>query len=148
MVQQKKCFSFLVDPIEQGNGTERVVAQKIRFVIQTINMWIAHMFKYSQTLGMFGDGVLEDIFLHQRDAARVQWHQFHHQVGGALEGSTVEGLAHQVSSDIFVFLGDFHIDCFDELALGWGRGLAELAVELEGGARDLVFWCHPKCSST
>jgi len=117
---------------------EGVVAQKVRAYIQIINVRVAHIIKHGQTLGMFGDGVPEDILLHQRDAIRIQWHQFH-QVGSVPEGSTVEGLAHQVSSSTFICLGDFHMDCFDKLHLGWGRGLAELAIELGGEARDLMF---------
>jgi len=89
--------------------------------VKTIDMGVANMFKHSQTLGMFGDGVRKIILLHQGGVIGVQWHQFHHQVGGAPESIAVESFAHQDSCNAFIFLSNFHMDSLDELVFGLGK---------------------------
>jgi len=84
---------------------------------------------------MLGDGAVEDILLHQRDVIRIKWHQFQHETGRVPEDSTtMEGLAYQVSSNTFIFLGDFHMNCFDELAFGLGEGIGRVGCRVGRGA--------------
>jgi len=73
---------------------------------------------------MFCDGMMKNVLLHQRNVVRVEWDQFHHQVGGVMESSAMESFMHQVSYHVFVFLTNFNMDCFDKLVFGLGEGVS------------------------
>ncbi len=110
-----------------------MVAQKVGAYVQTINVGVAHMFKHGLTFGMFYDGAPEDNLVSLKGCNQNTVAPVSSSSWWCTRRHTAEGLVPQVGSNTFIFLGDFHIDCFDELAFGLGEGLDRLGKSWEEG---------------
>jgi len=53
------------------------------------------------------------------------------------EGLAVEGFSYKITSNVFVFLGHFHMDCLNELVLGLCSGAGQASSGIGGGGWGL-----------
>jgi len=85
---------------------------------------IVHILKFHNTLCLLctqSNSLAKDALLHGRKVVRKEGDKFHHKICCVPKGCTVEGFVDEVNSNALMFVGNFHMNCPHDLALGLDR---------------------------
>jgi len=108
--------------VGHDNGVEGVVVKFCRRFVSEVNMGVAHEFEFCQAQCLFGDGMMDDVLFHGREAVREEGDKFHHQVGCAPEGLGVQGFVEEGDGSTLMLLGNLDMDSLHNLVLGLCKG--------------------------
>jgi len=109
---------LLVVAVGHNSGAEGVVVKFSRGFISKVNMGVAHKFKFCQAQCLFGDGAMDDILFHRREAVRVEGDKFHCQISCAPEDCGLQCFVEEDYDSTLVLLGYLNMDSPHGLVLG------------------------------